>query len=136
MRLKAAAFLLLCRLSYYFLRSSTELYMFCAKCGKLNSDDAIYCQKCGALLEAEDETRVAVRPNTSPEPEGESEVFSVSPTLMFVKAGYGLAVLGAVFGSVGLDRCIVWVTTAINTGIFPFSPETRPLYPDRLQDRD
>jgi uncharacterized membrane protein YdbT with pleckstrin-like domain len=70
--------------------------MFCAKCGKLNSDDAIYCQKCGVLLEAEDETRVAVRPNTSPAQENENEVFSVSPTLMFVKVGYGLAVLGAV----------------------------------------
>ena len=70
--------------------------MFCAKCGKLNADDAIYCQKCGVLLEVEDETRVTIRPNTSPEREDENEVFCVSPTLMFVKVGYVLAVLGAV----------------------------------------
>jgi len=97
MRLKVQPlFSLRCRLSYHFLRSHPGLHMFCAKCGKLNSDDAIYSQKCGVLLEAEDETRVAVRPNTLPEGEDENEVFSVSPTLMFVKAGYALAVLGAI----------------------------------------
>ena len=71
--------------------------MFCAKCGKLNPDDAIYCQKCGGLLEAEVETRVAPRgaPDASLE-DAEKQIFSVTPTLMFVKAGYGLAVVGAI----------------------------------------
>jgi uncharacterized membrane protein YdbT with pleckstrin-like domain len=71
--------------------------MFCTKCGARNSDEAIYCQKCGALLEAEEETRIA-RP-TKPEPENfaesEREIFSIHPTLTFVKIGYGLAVFGA-----------------------------------------
>jgi uncharacterized membrane protein YdbT with pleckstrin-like domain len=73
-----------------------EHLMFCKKCGKDNADDALFCQKCGAGLAAEEETRVAVRPN------GEAAVdvvriFTVTPTLMFVKLGYVLAVLGAFF---------------------------------------
>ncbi len=73
--------------------------MFCIKCGAKNSLEAIYCQKCGALLEAEEETRI-VRPvkiennEAAESEEKEKEIFSIRPTLMFVKIGYGLAVLG------------------------------------------
>ena len=75
--------------------------MFCIKCGAQNSDEAIYCQKCGAMLEAEEETRIVKKtietPEASGEPEADEErkVFSISPTLMFVKIGYGLAIIGA-----------------------------------------
>ncbi len=71
--------------------------MFCTKCGAGNSDQAIYCQKCGSILEAEEETRIARPPkNETPETnDNEKEIFSISPTLMFVKIGYGLAILGA-----------------------------------------
>lgn len=74
--------------------------MFCIKCGAKNSDEAVYCQKCGAMLEAEEETRIA-RPAKSDvakmvdAEETEREIFSITPTLMFVKIGYGLAILGA-----------------------------------------
>lgn len=71
--------------------------MFCIKCGAQNSDEAIYCLKCGTLLEAEEETRI-VKKNVEEIESNEDEerkVFSISPTLMFVKIGYGLAVLGA-----------------------------------------
>jgi len=70
--------------------------MFCTKCGAKNSDEAIYCQKCGSLLEAEDETLI-VRPqkNKFTDFDEERQIFSISPTLLFVKIGYGLAVLGA-----------------------------------------
>jgi uncharacterized membrane protein YdbT with pleckstrin-like domain len=73
--------------------------MFCIKCGAKNSDVAVYCQKCGTLLEAEEETRIA-RPLKTVEnnvEDTERQIFSISPTLMFVKIGYGLAVLGALF---------------------------------------
>ncbi len=106
--------------------------MYCSNCGKENPDDAVYCQKCGKLLEAEEETRVAGRvgmPDYRPpraletdrvaatgsastmdrrvnsrgsitpaDQEGElsSNIFSISPTLLFVKVGYGLAVIAAV----------------------------------------
>jgi len=72
--------------------------MFCTKCGAKNSDTAIYCQKCGALLEAEEETRITrpvkITKSETDEPEDvERQIFSIRPTLMFVKIGYGLAVL-------------------------------------------
>ncbi|MCA1625626.1 MAG: PH domain-containing protein [Acidobacteria bacterium] len=71
--------------------------MFCTKCGAGNSDKAIYCQKCGSILEAEEETRIARPPKneTTKTNDNEKEIFSISPTLMFVKIGYGLAILSA-----------------------------------------
>ncbi len=73
--------------------------MFCTKCGANNSLEAIYCQKCGALLEAEEETRIArqTKTETRNSDEAEREIFSIRPTLMFVKIGYALAILGALF---------------------------------------
>jgi len=72
--------------------------MFCQKCGTRNSDEAVYCQKCGLLLETEEETRVAKKEieRTGDAESEEREVFSISPTLKFVKIGYGLAALGAI----------------------------------------
>ena len=74
--------------------------MFCIKCGAGNSDQAIYCQKCGTLLEAEEETRVvrALPKNEIKDDFAEREerkIFSVRPTLMFIYAGYAAAVAGA-----------------------------------------
>ncbi|MDQ3180201.1 MAG: PH domain-containing protein [Acidobacteriota bacterium] len=71
--------------------------MFCTKCGANNSDEAIYCQKCGTVLEAEEETRIArpTRIETHDTEDAEMEIFSIRPTLVFVKIGYGLAVLSA-----------------------------------------
>ena len=73
--------------------------MFCTKCGARNSDEAIYCQKCGSLLEAEEETRIARSPKSEkPTTEdSEKEIFSITPTLMFVKIGYVGAIVGALF---------------------------------------
>ncbi len=78
--------------------------MFCNKCGANNSDEAVYCQKCGNQLEAEDETRVLQKTKPSKftvENDEEAEIFSIRPTLMFVKLGYVAAVVGA-FLLVGL----------------------------------
>ncbi len=112
--------------------------MYCEKCGADNSETAKFCRTCGAVVDAEEETRVAVRrgdaaaeyrpptvrdagsvarrsddvegenhpvgetpPPRSPRKEGipgdEAEIFSISPTLVFVKAGYGAAAVGALF---------------------------------------
>lgn len=78
--------------------------MFCTKCGASNSDQAIYCQKCGTLLEAEEETRVAqrVKIQTNERPQSdddddERQIFSISPTMMFIKIGYAAAAFGALF---------------------------------------
>lgn len=72
-------------------------FMFCSNCGANNSDEAVFCRKCAFRLEpdeAEEETRVRV-PQKRESEEMEKQIFSIRPTLMFVKAGYGAAVLGA-----------------------------------------
>ncbi|HKP68457.1 MAG TPA: PH domain-containing protein [Pyrinomonadaceae bacterium] len=66
--------------------------MFCSSCGKENSDDAAFCQKCGRSFEAEEETKVATRSSTALD---NQRIFSITPTLKFVYVGYVLAVLGA-----------------------------------------
>ena len=78
--------------------------MYCIKCGADNSETASYCRKCGEAI-AEQETRVATRRKTengelitenANEPGiNEREIFAISPTLLFVKAGYVAAVVGA-----------------------------------------
>jgi len=71
--------------------------MFCTKCGARNSDEAVYCQKCGTILEAEEETRIArpIKIEAEQSEELEREIFSIRPTLTFVKIGYALAIFGA-----------------------------------------
>lgn len=69
--------------------------MFCIKCGTSNSEEAVYCLKCGAMLEVEEETRVVRRETVESGGDEPSKIFSISPTLMFVKIGYVLAVVGA-----------------------------------------
>jgi putative membrane protein len=71
--------------------------MYCDKCGAENSDAARFCRKCGIELAGEEETKVARRAEaslTSDSPE--ADLFSISPTLIFVKAGYAAAALAAV----------------------------------------
>ena len=78
--------------------------MYCIKCGSNNSDEAVYCQKCGNLLESEDETRVVQKTTPaklSVDGDDEQQIFSIRPTLMFVKLGYVAAIVGA-FVVVGL----------------------------------
>jgi uncharacterized membrane protein YdbT with pleckstrin-like domain len=72
--------------------------MFCHRCGAKNSDEAVFCQKCGFQLgtdEAEEETRVRAVPQIRQTEELEKQIFSIRPTMMFVKIGYAAAVLGA-----------------------------------------
>lgn len=69
--------------------------MFCNKCGAKNSDEAIFCQKCGSRLEDEEETRIARTLKTKTEHPDEEQIFSIRPTLLFVKIGYAAAIAGA-----------------------------------------
>jgi uncharacterized membrane protein YdbT with pleckstrin-like domain len=91
--------------------------MFCSKCGKENSDDAVYCQKCGRQFEAEEETRVAVKDKAVPDlrPDdglASSRIFSITPTLKFVYVGYVLAVIGA-FLLVGIVSLFLATTVSV-----------------------
>ncbi len=74
--------------------------MFCIKCGAKNSDEAVFCHKCGHRFEFadEEETQIAGQVNLTDKQtveDHEERIFSIRPTLMFVKLGYALAVLGA-----------------------------------------
>ena len=81
--------------------------MYCDKCGADNSETAAFCRRCGVAIDHEVETRVATRPEpdhgklfmestaTDNTVEDEKELFSISPTLLFVKSGYALAAVGA-----------------------------------------
>lgn len=90
--------------------------MFCIKCGAQNSDEAVFCQKCGTRTEGEEQTRIASRPRkfSVENDDDEQEIFSIRPTLMFVKVGYGLAVLGA-FLLVGLFAAFSLLTSPISS---------------------
>ena len=105
--------------------------MYCIKCGADNLETAKFCRKCGESFEVEEETRVAVRENGAVAAMGgdadtdsqEAEIFAISPTLMFVKVGYALAALGALFlaafTSVFLSSWIsVWLSVFIGLLLF------------------
>lgn len=70
--------------------------MYCNECGWENREEARFCKKCGIgfEFETEEETQVAKR-NEDEIGSNEAKIFSIRPTLMFVKMGYGLAVLAA-----------------------------------------
>ena len=79
--------------------------MYCSKCGKANDDDAAYCQKCGRALEAEEETRVAMRRGGTAEPHAlvtndSNRIFSITPTMKFVYAGYAVTLVVAFIAAV------------------------------------
>jgi membrane protein YdbS with pleckstrin-like domain len=70
--------------------------MFCIKCGAKNSDEALFCQKCGAQIEmGDEETRVARRDvsESTAITDDEPQIFSITPTLVFVKIGYVLTAI-------------------------------------------
>jgi uncharacterized membrane protein YdbT with pleckstrin-like domain len=87
-------------------------------CGKQNSDDAVYCQKCGQAFEAEEETRIAQRgtPAMVRDSDDVARIFSVTPTLKFVYVGYALAVLGA-FLLVGIVSLYLSTTLSIAASV-------------------
>jgi uncharacterized membrane protein YdbT with pleckstrin-like domain len=105
--------------------------MFCTNCGADNSETAKFCRKCGESFQAEEETRVAARNpsdvrRSSDQPadaDAEVEIFSISPTLLFVKIGYALAAVGALFlaalTSIFLSSFIsVWLSVFIGMLLF------------------
>lgn len=76
--------------------------MYCQRCGQPNAPDASFCQKCGLALESEAARRETAAEDGRRDPSSpETVIFSVGPTLVFVKAGYALAALLGV-GTVAL----------------------------------
>ncbi len=76
-------------------------YMRCTNCGSYLEGDSRFCKNCGTPAQDTEETRI-VRPASTaiaayPEDDDvESVIFTVRPTLLFVKIGYVAAIIGAV----------------------------------------
>src|SRR5213594_3267981 len=73
--------------------------MRCDRCGALLNPNSRFCDQCGAAADVE-ETSIA-RPQSSlpsryDDNEAENIIFTVRPTLLFVKIGYTAAVLAAI----------------------------------------
>jgi membrane protein YdbS with pleckstrin-like domain len=75
--------------------------MHCSNCGAYIAPGVRFCSGCGSPANDPDATRIARMQGGVPERAGESEdleqtVFTVRPTLIFIKLGYALAVIGAI----------------------------------------
>lgn len=75
--------------------------MRCTNCGSFLDADSRFCKSCGTAASDPEETRI-VRPQSSlpvaypDDDDVESVLFTVRPTLLFVKIGYAAAIVGAV----------------------------------------
>ncbi len=93
------------RRNYRVRRTPLFSQMHCTNCGTYIATGTRFCAGCGAPAVDPEVTRLA-RPQVNaqvparPPSEGPNEIertiFTTRPTLLFVKAGYGLAVLGAI----------------------------------------
>jgi membrane protein YdbS with pleckstrin-like domain len=74
--------------------------MRCTNCGSTLNPKSRFCDQCGAPAADAEETRIA-RPQSSvpvrrDDDDIESVIFTVRPTMLFIKIGYAAAVLGAI----------------------------------------
>src|SRR5207244_6758169 len=75
--------------------------MHCSNCGTYIAPGVRFCSGCGSPANDPEATRIARVQGGVPERSGESEdlehtIFTVPPTLIFIKLGYALAVMGAI----------------------------------------
>ena len=83
--------------------------MHCSNCGSYIAPGVRFCSNCGSAANDPEATRIA-RSQPGTELQGgqsddlEHAIFTVRPTLLFVKLGYAAAVLGAIIAVVLLAR--------------------------------
>jgi membrane protein YdbS with pleckstrin-like domain len=75
--------------------------MRCDKCGSFLDSDSRFCKTCGAPIHDPEETRIARSASAVPahpeeDADVESVIFTVRPTLLFIKLGYATAVVLAI----------------------------------------
>jgi membrane protein YdbS with pleckstrin-like domain len=78
---------------------SEDKYMTCSKCGAYVTPSVRYCSNCGAAVDAEATRLARVQSRaleTEIDPSLEHTIFTVRPTMIFIKTGYALAVLGGI----------------------------------------
>ena len=79
------------------LRTGVNKAMSCSKCGAYVAPGVRFCSNCGTATADSESTQVARRQSTAVQGDGvERTIFTVRPTLIFIKAGYALAVLGGI----------------------------------------
>ena len=80
--------------------------MQCTNCGGMLDPDSRFCKSCGAPAPDLEETRIARPSSAVPAPyddDTESVIFTVRPTLLFIKLGYAAAVVAAVLLTIALN---------------------------------
>lgn len=79
--------------------NEVEKLMTCSGCGAYVTPSVRFCSNCGAPVDTE-QTRIARLQSRTLEPTTDSDlertIFTVRPTMIFIKAGYALAVLGGI----------------------------------------
>ncbi len=74
--------------------------MTCTGCGSYVAPGVRFCSNCGAAANDPESTRIARMQSRTldqgPADDMEHVVFTVRPTMIFIKAGYALAVLGGI----------------------------------------
>jgi len=80
-------------------RLSEDKFMTCSKCGAYVTPSVRYCSNCGAAVDSE-ATKLARMQATALEqginPDLEHTIFTVRPTMMFIKAGYAFTVIAGI----------------------------------------
>jgi membrane protein YdbS with pleckstrin-like domain len=74
--------------------------MLCTNCGSVLNPNSRFCDQCAAPAPDAEETRIA-RPQSSvpvqhADDDIESVIFTIRPTMLFVKIGYAAAIAGAI----------------------------------------
>jgi len=81
--------------------------MRCTNCGSTLNPNSRFCDQCGAPSVDAEETRIARPQSAVParhdDDDIESVIFTVRPTMLFIKIGYAAAVLGAVLLTIALN---------------------------------
>jgi len=74
--------------------------MLCATCGSTLNPNSRFCDQCGVPAPDAEETRIARPQSSVPAPHEdddiESVIFTVRPTMLFIKIGYAAAIAGAI----------------------------------------
>jgi membrane protein YdbS with pleckstrin-like domain len=81
--------------------------MLCTNCGSPLNPNSRFCDQCGATASDSEETRIARPQSSVPARPGdddiESVIFTVRPTMLFIKIGYAAAIVGAILVTIGLN---------------------------------
>jgi len=81
--------------------------MLCTNCGSPLNPNSRFCDQCGATAPDSEETRIARPQSSVPALHGdddiESVIFTVRPTMLFIKIGYAAAIGGAILLTIALN---------------------------------